>query len=82
LEADLISVKARLSDRGGPDVTVSVGKGDSVRLLTKRVFEDSGLSPPQRVRIVYMGKMLKENESLIAQGWKEGHIVNALVFGS
>jgi hypothetical protein len=23
--------------------------------------------------------MLKENESLLTQGWKEGHVVNALV---
>jgi len=28
-----------------------------------------------------MGKILKENETLVAQGWKEGHVVNALVFG-
>jgi hypothetical protein len=33
------------------------------------------------VRIAYMGKILKENETLVAQGWKEGHVVNALVFG-
>lgn len=29
-----------------------------------------------------MGKMLKDNLSLEAQGWTEGHIVNALVFNS
>jgi hypothetical protein len=27
-----------------------------------------------------MGKILKENTSLAAQGWKQGHVVNALVF--
>jgi hypothetical protein len=27
-----------------------------------------------------MGKMLKENMSLEAQGWQSGHIINALVF--
>ena len=42
--ADMISVKARLSDRGGADVVVQVGKGDSVRLLTRRVFEESCVS--------------------------------------
>jgi hypothetical protein len=42
--ADVITVKARLSDRGGADVTVQVGKADSVRLLTKRIFEESGVS--------------------------------------
>jgi hypothetical protein len=43
-EGDLIAVKARLSDRGGPDVVVHVGKGDSIRLLAKRVLEESGVS--------------------------------------
>jgi len=42
--ADVIAVTARLSDRGGADVTVHVGKTDSVRLLTKRIFEESGVS--------------------------------------
>ena len=42
--ADVIAVTARLSDRGGADVTVQVGKADSVRLLTKRIFEESGVS--------------------------------------
>jgi hypothetical protein len=27
-----------------------------------------------------MGKILKESSSLLSQGWKEGHVVNALVF--
>lgn len=27
-----------------------------------------------------MGKMLNEGASLSAQGWKQGHVVNALVF--
>lgn len=31
------------------------------------------------MRIAYLGKMLKETEPLLAQGWKEGHVVNALV---
>jgi hypothetical protein len=41
---DLISVKARLSDGGGPDLTVSIGKDDSVRLLARRLLEESGVS--------------------------------------
>jgi hypothetical protein len=44
-EADMIRVKARLSD-SGDDVVVKVGKDDSVRQLTKRVFEESGVSFP------------------------------------
>lgn len=27
-----------------------------------------------------MGKILKENAPLAAQGWKQGHVINALVF--
>ena len=27
-----------------------------------------------------MGKILKDGETLQAQGWREGHVVNALVF--
>lgn len=33
----------------------------------------------QRVRIAYLGRMLKEHASLIDQGWKPGNVVNALV---
>lgn len=33
----------------------------------------------QRVRIVYLGRMLKEHESLLDQGWQHGHVVNALI---
>jgi len=79
-EADLIKVKARLSDRGGPDVEVRVGKNESVRSLTRRVHEEAGLPPSTHIRIVYMGKILKESESLLSQNWKEDHIIQALVF--
>lgn len=33
-----------------------------------------------KVRIAYLGKILKDGETLHAQGWREGHVVNALVF--
>jgi hypothetical protein len=78
---DMVSVKARLSDGGGPDLVVSVGRADSVRLLIRRIFEESGLPSTKSIRIAYMGKILKESQSPIAQGWKEGHVVNALIFG-
>ena len=32
-----------------------------------------------RVRIAYLGRMLKLSEPLLEQGWQEGHLVNALV---
>lgn len=34
----------------------------------------------KKIRIAYMGKILQENSPLEAQGWKQGHVVNALVF--
>lgn len=40
----MIELKARLSDNGGADLTVKVGKDDSVRLVTRRIFEASGVS--------------------------------------
>ena len=90
-----VKVKARLSDRA-QDVVVWVGKDESVRSVVNRIREEamviSGhldgsyaamLTKMQidvRMRIAYMGRVLRENESLAAQGWKEGHVVNALVF--
>ncbi|EKV06133.1 hypothetical protein PDIG_79110 [Penicillium digitatum PHI26] len=59
-ERDLIRVCARLSDRGGPDILLS-------------------LQDDRRVRIAYLGHFLNEREPLVDQGWKTGHVVNALV---
>jgi hypothetical protein len=78
-ERDLIKVKARLSDRGGPDIPISIGKLQSVGLLANKVQTEAGISGKQRVRIAYLGRILKEDEPLLEQGWKAGHIVNALV---
>lgn len=38
------------------------------------------LGPSKKVKIAYMGKILKDNISLQTQGYKQGHVVNALVF--
>lgn len=37
------------------------------------------ISGKQRVRIAYLGRMLREHEPLLEQGWKQGHVINALV---
>lgn len=37
---DIIRVKARLSDRGGPDVIVTMGKQQNVRILVRRIQEE------------------------------------------
>lgn len=33
----------------------------------------------QRVRIAYLGRVLKEQVPLVDQGWNPAHVVNALV---
>ncbi|KAL2189933.1 hypothetical protein L209DRAFT_146348 [Thermothelomyces heterothallicus CBS 203.75] len=74
-----ITVRARLSD-GSRDVCVAVDKGDSVRRVARAVAEKAKLDFTKKIRIAYMGKILHENSSLVDQGWKQGHVVNALVF--
>ncbi len=37
---DVIRVKARLSDRGGPDIIVPLGKEQNVRVLIRRIQEE------------------------------------------
>ena len=41
---DVFKVRCRLSDRGGPDVVVCVGKDQSVRVLVRRVVEEANVS--------------------------------------
>ena len=94
---DMLKVKARLSDRGGPDITVSVGKDQSVRVLIRRIQEEANVKTAHcsvagasltrtqipgkgKIKIAYLGKIFKEGETLQAQGWREGHVINALVF--
>ncbi|OAX82979.1 hypothetical protein ACJ72_02658, partial [Emergomyces africanus] len=76
---DLIKVSARLSDRGGPDLTITIGKNQPVGTLARRIQAEARIADKHRVRIAYLGKILKEQESLLSQGWKEGHVLNALV---
>lgn len=75
-----ITVKARLSDRGGAsqDVIVTMGKADSTQTLMNAVAAQAGVAQA-KVRIAYMGKVLKANKGFVAQGWQTGHVVNALI---
>ncbi|KAI9881042.1 MAG: hypothetical protein M1830_008924 [Pleopsidium flavum] len=77
---DTIKIKARLSDRGGPDVQILLGKDQNVRVLARKVQEEAGIVGKGKVKIAYLGKVLKDGEPLPSQGWREGHVVNALVF--
>lgn len=77
---DQVPLRARLSE-GDRDVTLHVGRGESVRSVSRRIAEEALLPATKKIRLAYMGKILKEGSSLLAQGWKQGHVVNALVFG-
>lgn len=78
-ERDQIALKARLSE-GDQDVDLSIGRGESVRSVARRIAEEAMLASNKHVRLAYMGKVLAEGSSLLSQGWKQGHVINALVF--
>lgn len=40
---DIIKVRARLSDRGGPDIVIPLGKDQVVRILVRRVQEEANV---------------------------------------
>ncbi|KAF6834508.1 Ubiquitin domain-containing protein 2 [Colletotrichum musicola] len=76
---DELSVLARLSETAR-DVTVRFVKSDNVRTVARKIQDEAGLPSTKRVRIAFMGKILKENQTLAEQGWKQGYVVNGLVF--
>lgn len=79
--ANQLAVRARLSATSR-DVVILLGRDETVRSLAHRISEQAKLPHTVRIRIAYLGKILKDGASLQAQGWKEGHVVNALVFGA
>ncbi|KAK1246461.1 hypothetical protein MKX08_000263 [Trichoderma sp. CBMAI-0020] len=78
-EREMVTLRARLSETG-QDIIVPVTKTDSVRSVVKKITEISVAPSEKKIRLAYMGKILKENLSLEAQGWQVGHVINALVF--
>ena len=40
---DYVRVKARLSDRGGPDIVIQLGKEQNIRTLVRRVQEEANV---------------------------------------
>lgn len=81
VEKDALKIKCRLSDRGGPDVVVLLGRTQSVSVLTKRIRDEVALPSSARVRVAYLGRILDDRQSLLAQDWKEGHVINVLISG-
>ncbi|RKF81109.1 Uncharacterized protein PB2B4.07 [Golovinomyces cichoracearum] len=78
---DVIRLRIKLSDRDASPIQISIGREESARIVALKIVEESALPPTKTIRIAYMGKILKENLSLPAQGWKDDHVVNGLVFG-
>ncbi|KAM0555723.1 hypothetical protein ACHAPJ_006114 [Fusarium lateritium] len=76
---ELVKLRARLSENG-QDIKVSIAESETVRNVAKKIAVEAGLAPTKKIRIAYMGKILKDNFSLSAQNWQTGHVVNALVF--
>jgi hypothetical protein len=97
IEKDAMKVKCRLSDRGGPDVVVLLGRTQRVGTLAQRIRDETEVCGRDggtrissnfkqvptnaKIKIAYLGKILDDKLSLDEQGWKEGHVVNALVVG-
>ncbi|KAL8289059.1 hypothetical protein RB597_000914 [Gaeumannomyces tritici] len=76
---ETISVRCRLSENAR-DVVVTIGKSESVKSLARKIVDEARLPNNSRVRIAYLGRILRDHPSLVAQGWTEGHVLNALVF--
>ena len=76
-----IQLRARRSDAANRDLTITAGRKDTVRQLVRKFSESGGLTPPKRVQLYYLGRLLKEDQSLLDQGWKEGHMIQAFVHG-
>ncbi|RGP66240.1 ubiquitin domain-containing 2 [Fusarium longipes] len=76
---ETVKLRARLSENG-QDVNVNISESETVRSVAKKIAVKADLASTKKIRIAYMGKILKDNLSLSAQNWKAGHVVNALVF--
>ncbi|TWU73995.1 hypothetical protein ED733_005524 [Metarhizium rileyi] len=74
-----ISLRARLSETGR-DIEIRIGKSETVRSIVRKLASETSLPTAKKIRIAYMGKILRENQPLEMQGWQIGHVVNALVF--
>ncbi|KAL6921644.1 hypothetical protein FSST1_005670 [Fusarium sambucinum] len=75
----LVKLRARLSENG-QDINVNISESETVRRVAKKIALEANLASTKKIRIAYMGKILKDNLSLSAQNWKTGHVVNALIF--
>lgn len=73
---EIVQVKTRLST-GMSDVVVSVGMEQRVGVVLAKVKQETGM---QRIKLMHMGKMLKESEKLSETSWMPGQVLSAFVF--
>jgi hypothetical protein len=73
---ETVEVRARLSDRG-TDIIVSIGLKQRVSAVIRSLQNQIG---NKRVRLMYLGKTLDERSTLEESGWRQGHVINAMVF--
>lgn len=71
---EMLDVKVRFSD-GSPDITFPVDAKHPVTVTLRQAEQLSGKS----VRLMYLGKSLREDKTLLEQGWQKGHVLNAMV---
>jgi len=74
-----VALRVRLSENSR-DYNVSVTTNESIRSVAKKVVMEAELPAGKKVRLAYMGKLLKDTATLEAHSWQPGHTVNALVF--
>jgi hypothetical protein len=78
-ENEEVQIKARRSDGGTQDLVIIAGKKDTVRQLQRKFDEAAGLTPPMRIQLYYLGFLLREDQTLLDQRWKEGLMLQAFV---
>ncbi|KAI6713447.1 ubiquitin domain-containing protein [Diplocarpon mali] len=76
---DLINIQVKLSYEGERPLKIAISREDNVRLVNRRIFEESGLASPKRIKLAYMGRILEENKTLGAQAFNEKDVLNAFV---
>ncbi len=96
VDKDAMKIKCRLSDRGGPDVVILLGRTQTVGVLCRRIRDEGDVCAASststladekqipshaRIRVAYLGMILNDKQTLLEQGWKEGHVVNVLITG-
>lgn len=69
-------VKVRFSD-GSPDMEVSFGAKQNAGVIATKVWEERA----QKVKLMLLGKKIDEKQTLEAQGWKTGTVLNGFLNG-